>query len=88
MMPDQMRRELPRLAHLGGTRAVTTTPIVGDPARTRPNLYVPGTEELGVGEIRVTVLGSGDPFIRRSQASGRDGLGPGFDCGGPANDRV
>ncbi|MGZ5400531.1 MAG: guanitoxin biosynthesis MBL fold metallo-hydrolase GntH [Nocardioides sp.] len=36
----------------------------------RPDLFVPGTEELGTGEIRVTVLGSGDPWIRRSQASG------------------
>jgi ribonuclease Z len=35
-----------------------------------PDTYVPGTEQLGAGEIRVTVLGSGDPWIRRSQASG------------------
>jgi ribonuclease Z len=33
-------------------------------------MYVPGTETLQHGEIRVTVLGSGDPWIRRSQASG------------------
>jgi ribonuclease Z len=33
-------------------------------------LYAPGTEALSSGEIRVTVLGSGDPWIRRSQASG------------------
>jgi ribonuclease Z len=69
-MSDQMRQELPALAHLGGTRALTTTPIVGSPVRARPDIYVPGTEELGEGEIRVIVLGSGDPFIRRSQASG------------------
>jgi ribonuclease Z len=31
---------------------------------------VPGAESLATGEIRVTVLGSGDPWIRRSQASG------------------
>ena len=31
---------------------------------------MPGTEPLAAGEIRVTVLGSGDPWIRRSQASG------------------
>jgi ribonuclease Z len=31
---------------------------------------VPGAEALGDGEIRVTVLGSGDPFVKRSQASG------------------
>lgn len=32
--------------------------------------YVPGTEKLGEDEIRVTVLGSGDPWVRRTQASG------------------
>jgi ribonuclease Z len=61
---------LPALAHLGGTRALTTTPVVGSPARLYPETYVPGAEELDEGEIRVTVLGSGDPFIKRSQASG------------------
>jgi ribonuclease Z len=69
-MSDRVGQELPALAHLGGTRALTTTPLVGSPGRARPDMYVPGTEELGQGEIRVTVLGSGDPFIRRSQASG------------------
>jgi ribonuclease Z len=62
--------ELPLPAHLGGTRALTTTPIAGVPAQPRPDTYVPGAEELAAGEIRVTVLGSGDPWIRRSQASG------------------
>jgi ribonuclease Z len=61
---------LPVLAHLGGTEALTTTPVVGDPRQVRPDVFVPGTEELATGEIRVTVLGSGDPWIRRSQASG------------------
>ena len=31
---------------------------------------MPGTEPLATGEIRVTILGSGDPWVRRSQASG------------------
>jgi ribonuclease Z len=61
---------MPALAHLGGTQALTTTPVVGDPDQVRPQVLVPGTEELAPGEIRVTVLGSGDPWIRRSQASG------------------
>jgi ribonuclease Z len=61
---------LPALAHLGGTQALSTTPVVGDPARPRPSVFVPGEEELATGELRVTVLGSGDPWIRRSQASG------------------
>jgi ribonuclease Z len=33
-------------------------------------MFVPGAESLSPGEIRVNVLGSGDPWIRRSQASG------------------
>lgn len=61
---------LPALAHLGGAHALTTTPLVGAPGRQYPATYVPGTEELDEDEIRVTVLGSGDPFIKRSQASG------------------
>jgi ribonuclease Z len=61
---------LPALAHLGGTQALTTAPIVGTPSSPYPDVYVPGAEVLGEDEIRVTVLGSGDPFIKRSQASG------------------
>jgi ribonuclease Z len=33
-------------------------------------MFVPGAESLSPGEVRVSVLGSGDPWIRRSQASG------------------
>jgi ribonuclease Z len=61
---------LPTLAHLGGTQALTTAPIVGTPSTPYPDVYLPGAEALAAGEIRVTVLGSGDPFIKRSQASG------------------
>lgn len=61
---------IPVLAHLGGTEALTATPVVGEPLVVRPEVFVPGTEDLSTGEIRVTVLGSGDPWIRRSQASG------------------
>ena len=61
---------LPPLAHLGGTLALATTPVVGAPRQQRLDMFVPGAEELAPGEIRVTVLGSGDPWIRRSQASG------------------
>ena len=67
---SERSRDLPKLAHLGGTQALTTTPIVGTAAQPRPDTYIPGAEELATGEIRVTVLGSGDPWIRRSQASG------------------
>jgi ribonuclease Z len=65
-----MASRQPVLAHLGGTQPLTTTPVVGDPLQRRPDVFVPGTEDLVTGEIRVTVLGSGDPWIRRSQASG------------------
>ena len=49
---------------------IGATPVVGTPAATYGDTYVPGAEQLGEGEIRVTVLGSGDPWPRRSQASG------------------
>jgi ribonuclease Z len=65
-----MATAVPVLAHLGGTQALTTTPVLGDPRMVRPEVFVPGTEELSAREMRVTVLGSGDPWIRRSQASG------------------
>jgi len=61
---------LPALSYLGGSEPLTATPVVGEPARERPRMYQPGTEPLLPGELRVTVLGSGDPWIRRSQASG------------------
>jgi len=67
---SEQRAKLPLPAHLGGTQALTTTPTVGTPAHAYAESYVPGTEPLGEGEIRVSVLGSGDPFIKRSQASG------------------
>jgi ribonuclease Z len=49
---------------------MTRTAVVGEPAPDRASMYVPGAESLSPGEIRVSVLGSGDPWIRRSQASG------------------
>jgi len=47
-----------------------TAASVGTPDTELPESYVPGTEDLKDGEIRVTVLGSGDPWPRMSQASG------------------
>jgi ribonuclease Z len=49
---------------------LSTMPVVGTPARTYDPVYVPGSEPLSAGDMRVTVLGSGDPWVRRSQASG------------------
>ncbi len=62
--------ELTGPAHGGGATPLTTTPVVGTPVRTYAPRLVPGTEALDPGEIRVTILGSGDPWVRRSQASG------------------
>ncbi len=58
------------LAYLGGTKAVATTPIIGQPSQSYAEVYVPGEEPLRDGEIRVTVLGSGNPPATRAQASG------------------
>jgi len=62
--------ELAGLPRGGSVTPLSTTPVVGTPARTYAPTLVPGAESLAAGEIRVTVLGSGDPWIRRSQASG------------------
>jgi len=61
--------ELTELAYDGGEVALTTTPVVGTPAREYADVYVAGTEPLASDEIRVTILGSGDPFTKKSQAS-------------------
>lgn len=61
--------ETTKLAFEGATEPLTTTPIVGSPDKKYRATFVPGTEELDPGEIRVTVLGSGDPFVKASQAS-------------------
>jgi ribonuclease Z len=58
------------LAYLGGTKAVATTPIIGNPVEPYAEMYVPGAEPIRDGEIRVTVLGSGNPPPTRAQASG------------------
>ncbi len=62
--------EFPKMAHEGGTQALTTTPVVGVPTVDYADQYVPGSETLASEEIRVTVIGSGYPFPRRAQASG------------------
>ena len=61
---------LPEPSFAGGTRAITTTPVVGTPRREYAEMFVPGEEELEDGEMRVTVLGSGNPWVTRAQSSG------------------
>jgi hypothetical protein len=60
---------LPTLAFAGGTKAITLTPIVGTPERDYAEVFVPGEEPLADGELRVTVLGSGNPWPTRAQVS-------------------
>jgi hypothetical protein len=62
-------KSLPEPAFAGGTTAITTTPVVGTPPREYAEMFVPGEEELEDGEIRVTVLGSGNPWVTRAQSS-------------------
>jgi ribonuclease Z len=61
---------LPEPVFAGGTKAITTTPVVGTPHRVYAETFVPDEEELEDGEIRVTVLGSGNPWVTRGQSSG------------------
>ena len=73
-MADEMTNSdpmsLPVPAFAGGTKAITMTPVVGTPRREYAEMFVPGEEELEDGELRVTVLGSGNPWVTRGQASG------------------
>jgi ribonuclease Z len=62
-------KTLPQLAFMGGTTAMTLTPVVGKPKREYADMYVPGEEPIEDGELRVTVLGSGNPWPTRAQAS-------------------
>jgi ribonuclease Z len=64
---DPTQMPLPTFA--GGTKAITMTPIVGTPRREYAETFVPGDEPLEDGELRVTVLGSGNPWPTRAQAS-------------------
>ena len=54
---------------MGGTKAIGFTPLVGTPRREYAELFIPGEEALEDGELRVTVLGSGNPWNTRAQAS-------------------
>lgn len=60
---------LPSPAFFGGSKAITFTPVVGTPHHTYAEYYVPGAEALENGELRVTVLGSGNPWVTRAQSS-------------------
>jgi ribonuclease Z len=68
-MTNSAPMTLPAPAFMGGTKAITLTPVVGTPRRQYAEMFVPGEEVLEDGELRVTVLGSGNPWNTRAQAS-------------------
>jgi len=68
-MSDNTPTALPAPTFAGGTTAITLTPVVGKPRHQYPENFVPGEEKLEDGELRVTVLGSGNPWVTRAQAS-------------------
>jgi ribonuclease Z len=47
---------------------LSTTPVVGMPSGAPTSHLMAAAERVRDGEIRVTVLGSGDPFVKSSQA--------------------
>lgn len=57
------------LATEGSLHPLTPSPVVGTPTSPYSETTVHASEELTKDEVRVTVLGSGDPFVKRSQAS-------------------
>ena len=61
--------EMTELACEGSTEPLTTTPVVGTPDREYPSLVSHRAVPVAAGEMRVTILGSGDPFVKKGQAS-------------------
>jgi hypothetical protein len=55
------------------SRPLTKTPVVvkqeGVELKAYPEAFIPGQEELGQDEIRLTCIGSGNPVVRRAQAA-------------------
>jgi ribonuclease Z len=68
-MTNSESMSLPMPAFAGGTKAITMMPVVGKPRREYGEMFIPGEEPLEDGEMRVTVLGSGNPWPTRAQAS-------------------
>ena len=60
--------EMTELAYEGG-QPLTLTPVVGTPGRDFGSVLELGAEPVTSGAMRVTILGSGDPFVKKSQAS-------------------
>ncbi|MFM6966422.1 MAG: hypothetical protein ACKOWI_03545, partial [Rhodoluna sp.] len=61
--------EMTELAYEGSANPLTPTPVVGAPGRGYAPTVLPDAERVADGEIRVTILGSGDPFTNKAQGS-------------------
>ena len=61
--------ETTELACEGSTQPLTTRPVIGTPGRDYADVLAVGAEPVADGEARVTILGSGDPFVKKGQAS-------------------
>ena len=64
-----MINEMTELACEGSNQPLTTTPVVGTPGRDYADVLAVGAEPVADGEVRATILGSGDPFVKKGQAS-------------------
>jgi ribonuclease Z len=62
--------ELPAPAFAGRGASDHHNPGCRHAATRVPGVLVPGEEQLEDGELRVTVLASGNPWVTRAQASG------------------
>ncbi len=61
--------ETTKLAIEGSLQPLTSATMVGEPKKEYPETLNHNSEVLATDEIRVTVLGSGDPFVKIGQAS-------------------
>lgn len=68
-MPLDAITDSTQLACEGSMVPLTTSPIVGSAAAGLAEVVRHDAEQVSPGEIRVTILGSGDPFVRTGQAS-------------------
>ncbi len=57
-------------AYLGGTTALATEAVVGSSDIEPGEQMLAGSEDLVAGEIRVSILGSGQPWVTKAQAAG------------------
>jgi ribonuclease Z len=61
--------ELTELAFEGSIQPLTTTPVAETRGLAYSSMVTHSAEPLAIDEMRVTILGSGDPFVKKGQAS-------------------